>query len=467
MNWKSVKQGIYIAVISTLAGCAQFGNHAPLATPMAHSSLATGPSAEAREAWWLQLNDHKLNALIATAVKSSPDLRIAKARFDQAQAQLGETRTHSKAQWHTALQGKAVYAATKPSADIPTHKQFLSAHGTLEGNWSFDFWGKNRSQIASAIGRRQAILYEAQHTRIQLANAVAAHYFAWQAAHARQTLLDQRIILADKTITLIKRRISAALMPSETLYPAELARQQLELEKYALSQQTAQIQHTLSALVGRAPEGLGLTEPNPSVMPPTLHTRRIYADFLGTRPDIAAQKSYLTARLHNIKATEATFYPNIELNVLAGLSHIDAFNIVRGSSTVLGVAPALHLPIFNTNALQSRLAGRRAEYNEQVAHYDQTVLNAMRNAANALTAYQNSRAKQAVWQKMLTSAEQAVRAAKKRLHAGLDNGLSSIQKEDDAIKLKIQHSEWQAELLTAWSNVHAELGGGFRAKTSH
>lgn len=466
MNRNSLKRTACLSSALLLAACAQFGKQAPLEQPTAYS-LAEGKStAEAQEAWWLQLRDRKLNALVAAAVKSSPDLRAAKARFEQAQAQIGITEAANKAHFGLSAEGAGLYAAPKPSANQGNTRNHLTlAHVGLQGGISFDFWGKNRSRIAAGVGRRQAVLYEANHTRIELAHAVAAQYFVWQSLHSQKNLLEQRIAVADKTIKLIQRRIGAALMPPESLYPAELARQRLELEKIQIEQQISKVRNSLAVLSGKTPDSLPFSEPEKATLPPVLNVRRIQADFLAARPDIAAQKAILSAHKHSISATEAEFYPNIELNVLAGLAHIDAFSAVRNKlSATVGIAPALHLPLFRERTLQSRLAFNRAEYNEQVALYDQTVLQAMLAAAHAVADYQSASGKQAVAEKMRRTANQALQAARRRVKAGLDHGLFSLQKEDEALQLQAQEAQWQAELLTAWSNVHTQLGGGFRTK---
>ena len=148
---------------------------------------------------------------------------------------------------------------------------------------------------------------------------------------------------------------------------------------------------------------------------------------------------------------------------MAGLAHIDAFNVVRGrTSGMIGVLPALNLPIFTSGALQSKLAGRRAEYNEQVALYDRTVLNAMRAAADAVVDYQNMQKRQSVWEKMQETAEKTVRNANSRVNAGLDNGLSALQKQNELLQLKMQKAQYQAESLIAWSNLNTQVGGGFK-----
>lgn len=232
MKSNIAKRGICIIAVSVLAACAQFGKQAPLEEPTVYS-LPDGKSASLiQDGWWLQLKDNKLNQLVAQAIQTSTDLRIAKARFEQAQAQLGITEAAGKTQIGMSTRGVGMYVAPKPaSSRIDTDHTLLLANAAVQGSWTFDFWGKNREQIAAVLGRRQAILYEAHQARIELANAVAKQYFIWQALSERQALVQERINLSEKMQQLVSRRIHANLMPAQSLYPLELASQQLQLEK--------------------------------------------------------------------------------------------------------------------------------------------------------------------------------------------------------------------------------------------
>ena len=467
MGFNIAKWSIGVLTACTLSACAQFGKQAPLEKPTAYSLSGEGKSAVmAKDAWWLQLHDRKLNMLIARAIQTSPDLRMVKARFDQAQAQLGLAEAATKTQIGLSVRGVGAYATPKPTSQQgETDNTLLLSNAVLQGGWTFDFWGKNRNQIASVLGKRQAVLYEARQTKIMLANAVAAQYFAWQSLERQQKLLSRRIEVADKTLQLVQRRIQAELMPSESLYQIELLQQRLQLERLSLEQQAAKIRNSLSVLAGVAPYTLPIQSPEEMANVPNFPVGRIYADLLAARPDIAAQKSLLESKYHAVKSTEAEFYPNIELKVLAGMAHIDVFNVVHGrNSAMLGILPALNLPIFTSGSLQSKLWGRRAEYNEQIAVYDRVVLNAMRSAADAVTDYQSLRAKKPVWDKILNTSEKSVRTAQNRVKAGLENGLGALQKQEEALQLQLQAAQYQAEYLTAWSNLHAQLGGGFAAK---
>lgn len=449
-----------------LAACAPFGKQSPLAEPAAFALPdASKNTFSAQRAWWLRLHDKKLNNLIARALQNSPDLYAVKARFDQAQAQLGITEAASQAQIGLTARGAGIYTTPKPSSmQGETNHTLLLANTALQGSWSFDFWGKNRENIAAAIGRRQAVAYEAEQTRILLAQAVAAQYFAWQSLLAQEKLIGQRIELTGRMQQLVERRIRAKLMPSEKLYTIETALQRLEIERLNLNRQTATVRHSLSALTGQTPDALSSFQPEAMAQVPMLPAAKIHAGILAARPDIAAQKALLESKQHSVNATRAEFYPDIELKVLAGLAHIDAFNVVRGrNSGMLGILPALNLPIFTSGALQSKLAGKRAEYNEQVALYDQTVLTAMRHAADAISDYQILASQQAAWQRLSATSQKSLNSARSRVRAGLDNGLNALQKQDESLQLAMQTTAHQAALLTAWSNLHAQLGGGFKA----
>lgn len=263
-----------------------------------------------------------------------------------------------------------------------------------------------------------------------MANAVAAQYFAWQALETQRQTLQKRLQVADGTEKLLKQRIQANILPASALYQAEQARQQLQVQQLQLARNISRVRNSLAVTAGQSPDALQDWQPAPQAAAPVLAVNRIRADLLGKRPDIAAQRALLESRAQDVREAKAAFYPNIELKLLAGLAHVDAFDVINGkSSGVLGIMPALSLPIFTSGALQSKLGARHARFNEQVAVYDQTVLNAMRSAADAVSDYQSLLSQTALQQRMVETAEKSAAAASRRMRAGLENGLVPLQKQ--------------------------------------
>jgi outer membrane protein TolC len=112
-------------------------------------------------------------------------------------------------------------------------------------------------------------------------------------------------------------------------------------------------------------------------------------DMLSQRPDIVAQRARVEAMNASVKAAKAEFYPNVSLSAFIGQSALETGDLFKAGSKVVGITPAIHLPIFTAGALQANLASTRARYDIAVENYNQTVLFALRDAADSLSTWQN------------------------------------------------------------------------------
>ena len=467
MNSKKILCVLSVTAAGLLSACANFGQQVPLDNPTAYS-LPDGKTADVQKAWWLRLKDQKLNRYIGQALETAPALQTARSRLEQAQAQIGLLGAANKTQVGLNAVGFGMLSSSKPDVQdyVPQadpSRVLALANVALQVGWSFDFWGKNRAQIASVIGQQNAIRYEAEQTRLMLAHAVAAQYFAWQNLKAQQDILQQRIDNASAQEKLLQQRVKAQLLAPSAVYPVQQARQQMEGQMLALEREAARVRHALAVLTGHPANALDNDSPSKMASVPVVRSGTLKADLLGSRPDIAAQRELLDSKTHAIKSARAEFYPNIELRLLAGLSHIDTFNLISNQSGMLGILPALHLPIFTSGALQSKLAGRHAEYNQQVAQYNQTVLDAMRAAADAVSDYQISRQQLAQQQQVLSTVSKNASAVQRRVSAGLENKMAYLQKNDELLQQQAVLSNQQSAALVAWSHLQAQLGGGFSA----
>lgn len=151
MKFTLIARSTALLGLSLTAACAPFGKQVPLDTPTAYSLPQGESTREIRDGWWTQLRDPKLNRLIEEAVRTAPQMRIAQARFEQAQAKLGVNRAADGVQVGLVSQGIGAYVSPKPASNAAnTDHTLLVAATALQGSWSFDFWGKNKARIQSA-----------------------------------------------------------------------------------------------------------------------------------------------------------------------------------------------------------------------------------------------------------------------------------------------------------------------------
>jgi multidrug efflux system outer membrane protein len=77
------------------------------------------PEELANLAWWKQLEDPVLDALVAEALANNRDLRIAAARVDEAAGVLGTTRAQLFPQFGASLGGSRAQASNAGATPIP------------------------------------------------------------------------------------------------------------------------------------------------------------------------------------------------------------------------------------------------------------------------------------------------------------------------------------------------------------
>ena len=423
---KHSKVAIAVSLVSALivSGCANIGKQAPLAEAVNAQSLNLPnykAAAPISPVWWTQLNDAKLNNLIDNALSQSPDLASVIARLQQARAgsslaesQLGpqvqltakgasfyhkllsDERSISSDVFGNGIDSNLLGVVSKTADTVENKANDLVGHdvwyGTtqLQGKWTWDLWGEHKNEIAAALGKEQALAYELSQTKLLLAQGITAQYMKLQMLMAQKGVLNDRLKIKHEQVALATDRIRAGVLPASQLYPLQMAIQQLQTAIKDLDDKADQTRHVLAALSAQSPTALEGFQPEPIRALPEPPARGITADLLGKRADIAAQREAIYSRKHLISAAEAKFYPNIEISALAGFSVLKIGELPNAHSFIAGLLPTITLPIFTSGALTANLKQKRAEYDEQIARYNKSVYTALKEAADALSAYRTA-----------------------------------------------------------------------------
>ncbi|MGC0151356.1 efflux transporter outer membrane subunit [Chromobacterium vaccinii] len=462
MNKKSWPQTAGVLLIgAVLGGCASFGpDTVPDRTLSAEQlQLAASKQQNISADWWRQLNDPTLNQLVEATLKDAPSLKLAAARLRQARAAVGIVESKDGPQLDaTANAVDLHYDPLKPLL----HKDYLTAYtAALVGSWEFDFWGKNHAAVSAALGQQQATAYEGEQTRLMLTQAVVAQYTQLQRSQAQAELLAQRLAVAQSRQKLTQARINAGLLPGDNQRGNEVSIEKLLQQQSALDNDIERGRHALSALTGQAPQAQAGLKAGKLETAPAPQLDSLDANLLGRRPDIAAQRARVEAMDSSIKEARAEFYPNVKLTVFAGQSSLEMNQLWKSESTLWGLMPAISLPLFHSGQLQSNLAKQQAGYDMAVQQYNQTVLDALRDAADAVSGWQNSQRQLKQAQAALDSSRKANDSMAARLRAGLVNKLSLLDAQDALLNQQSAYTDAKAASRMAWATLNTALGGGF------
>jgi multidrug efflux system outer membrane protein len=350
---------------------------------------AAQASSLGNEQWWQVYQDPVLTQLIHTAIAKNYDVRIAAARVLEAQAQVGITRAN---QLPSANVGADIFSQqnAKVTNLFPAY-QVNAGELNLSVIWNLDFWGKYRRQTEAARAQLLATEWGQRAVISSLVANVATAYFQLRA-------LDSELEISKRTLASRQQSLQLTQVLEKHGSGSGLDVSQAEQLVYGASEtipdlerQIQQQENVLSVLLGENPQsiprGRALTEqPVPQNVPAGLPS-----ELLERRPDIRQAEENVVATNAQVGAAKAAFFPNLSLTGLGGLESNALHQFITQPSEVWSGAFSVSQPVFQGGALRSQLRLARANWQETVFSYQQTVQNALEQVSNSVVASQKDR----------------------------------------------------------------------------
>jgi multidrug efflux system outer membrane protein len=430
--------------------------------PASSSSTAAGTPSTASlgdEKWWEVFQDKELQELIRTSLNSNYDVRIAATRVLQAQAQLGITRAD---QLPSLDVGGNVTGTRNPQIGPIPGYQLTQGEVSASAAWNLDFWGRYRRATEAARANLLSSEWARKEVISTLVANVASSYFVlrqldYQLEISKRTLASRQDSL-ELTKTLEEHGINNLLdvrQSEQLVYTA--ATEVPDLERQIAIQENA-----LSILLGSNPQdiprGLKLTEqPHSPEVPVGLPSA-----LLERRPDIREAEQNLIAANAQIGVARAAYFPQISLTGSGGYESSKLTNLFQGPAGVWSLAGSITQPIFEGGRLKSGVRLARAQHDQLLLTYQQTIQGAFRDVSDALVAYRKYREFRIQQQLLVESARDAAHLSEVRFKAGSTDYLEVLTNETNAFSAELTLAQAQGNELSALVQLYLALGGGWQ-----
>jgi NodT family efflux transporter outer membrane factor (OMF) lipoprotein len=456
------------ALTLTVAGCISAKGNGPREVELQAAQVGLdGPASTApAEDWWRTLGDPQLDRLVGEALAANPSLAAALSRV--------------RAAWEQAAIAGAGDGA-RVDFDLSAYRQKVSGNyiypppyagstfwdGRVGFNlvWNLDFWGRHEALFEQARSSARAAEFDSAAATLALSGSISQTYVdlarATELARLGERAREQR----EDLLALTRERVRAGLDSAVELRTAEAGRAQadVEIEQARVAREISV--HALAALAGRGADAYA------SIGVPALDLERtlplpqsLPADLLAHRPDIAASKARVAAAQSGREAAHAAFYPNVNLIGFAGFTAVGLDVLPKGDSQTFTLGPAIHLPVLDAGRLRAEYRKSGADLDSAVAGYNETVLRAVREAADQVARVQSLDRQLADQERALAAAEQAHALARQRYGAGLTNFLTVLNAETQVLAARRQRVNLLADRAVAGIALVVALGGGFEER---
>lgn len=419
------------------------------------------------DAWWKRFGDPQLDTLVDEALRNSPDVAVAAARFRKAAGmalEAGAARLPS-------LDGSATAYENRDSLNngFPDVIRQLLPRGwrgggraTLDAGFDIDLWGRDRAAYAAATSQMRAAAVDMQEARLMLSCALVYAYADLDQLYAQRDIRQAALGVRTATRDLVARRVEQGLDMRGSLRQSDAQVAQARAALDAANALVTEREHQIAALIGAGPDrGLTITRPTLTNLSLTGLPPGVTTDLVARRPDIVAAKDRVEAASKQVDVARADFFPAIRLDALIGFQAVGLSNLFQSDSTVGRVGPAVNLPIFHGGALRGRYRVSRADYDEAVARYDSTVLGAYREVADIMTRRAATASRLANARDALAASQDAYDIATQRYRGGLSNYLDTLAVEDRLLDARLAVSSLEGEARTLDVELIRALGGGF------
>ena len=452
-----------------LAGCASMAPpYAPPPLPVAAQYPESDRAgAQAPDiAWQAYFADARLQAMIAQALASNRDIRIAALRVEEARAAYGIQRAE---QFPTVALG-AEGSRTRVPGDLSlTGRPMTSAQyqvGLNVSAWELDFWGRVRSLKDSALQTLLASDEARRAVGVALVAQVANGYLGLRELDERVALARATVDSRAESLRIFTRRFEVGSISKLDLTQVETLLSQALSLSAQLEQARAVQAHALAQLVGGpvdlAPDTRRFDDA--SVLQP-LHAG-LPSALLTQRPDLVAAEHQLRAAQANIGAARAAFFPTISLTAAYGTASAELSGLFDSGSGAWNFAPRLVLPIFDAGRIRANMDLAEVRRDVAVANYEKSVQGAFREVADALSNRRWLALQVDIGKTTLAAQSERARLAKLRYDNGAAPYLEVLDAQRDLLTVEQQLVQTRRALLSSQVSLYAALGGGAPAAAS-
>ena len=448
---------------TALAACTPPDTRPTLTPKVANDLALAGPSVRLAPDFWTVVGDPQLDRLIADALAGNPSLDVALARTRQARSLLA--RRGAERGPNVSLDGQIQGSRLSGRYTIPPpFAGTVRAIGTAQAglDWNLDLFGRQKAAIAQADASLQAAQYDIAAARLMIAGSVMQSYAEVARAERQAAIATRTIAARERSVRLIDARVRNRLASRLDQQAAGTLLAQARL--VLVQAQAARVLAT-DALAARAGRGSDYAA---AIGPTSLPTdaalpipAQIPADLLSRRADVAAARARVEAAAAGRQVARRAFYPNVNLTALVGLQAIGFGNFVDLDAGTAGGGAAIHLPLFDNGRLRAELEGATALVDVATAQYNQSVIDAARQAADAIAQVRAADLERTRQQQVVSGFAETGRLNAIRVQSGLDSRLDLVDNDVRLLDAQLAAANLSIDALLARAQLAIALGGGF------
>ena len=401
---------------------------------------------------WSELfTDPQLRRLIEDGLKRNTDLRIAYLKVQEAQAALQSSRLAYLPSVSLEPQGSA--------SSFDRQKAAQTYRFAVTAGWEIDLFGKLTNAKRSAKAALEETEYYRQAVQTQLVSTIANSYYTLLMLDEQSDIMERTLDTWRESVKTIRALKNAGQATEAAVAQAESSCLSVESSVLSLKRQIKETENGLSSLLADTPGHIERGTLEGQHFPDSL-SAGIPLDLLSKRPDVKQAEAALARSYYATNEARSAFYPSITLSGTAGWTNSDGGSIVNPGTWLLQAIGSLVQPLFNRGTNMARLKIAKAQEEEALLAFQQSLLNAGSEVNNALVQWQTAREQIVLGKQQITKLGIAAKSTRLLMEHGNTSYLEVLVAQQTLLQAELEQVANGFNEIQGVISLYHAVGGG-------
>ena len=420
--------------------------------------------------WWTIFGDDELSHLVEVALTDNNSTEIAALRVLQSRAQLGIAigNRYPQGQFASGSTNYVNPANTQGSAN--TFWQY--AIGASIG-WEPDFWGRFQRSIEASDAAFLASISAYDQASVILISQVVDIYTLIRTVQTQLLIAQENMVLQQRSYNIAEVLFSNGEDSELDVQQALTLLLSTQATIPELEATLRQLLNAMNVLLGRAPGPIAeITDARAGIPQiPLQLSIGLPADMLRLRPDVRLAELQAITQNALVGFAVADMYPSFSLggslSLVSGspLVESDFGDLFSDDAISIAAGPAFSWPFLNYGRIENNIRVQDARLQQALINYRETVIQASREAEDALADYNGAQLQIDILQQTVASAQRSNELSTIRYREGLSDYQRLLDSQKSLFTQQRRLIDSQAKAVRSLISLYTALGAGWQHRT--
>jgi NodT family efflux transporter outer membrane factor (OMF) lipoprotein len=431
--------------------------------------------------WWTAFNDPTLDALVQSAYQQNLTLQVTGIRILEARAQLGIAIGN---QYPQTQQGSGSATVQRTSRNLPnaaSAQRFAQVYDVgFDAAWELDFWGKFRRAVQAGVAGLEASIADYDDNLVFLTSEVASTYINLRASEERLGVAQDNIKIQTESLRLAQAQYDAGAVTELDVFQSKALLRSTEATIPGFESDIRQAKNALAILLGKLPGEIDSMLAGPGKIPqiPADIAVGVPAELMRRRPDIRLAERQLAAQSAQIGVAKADLYPSFSLFGSIGYTTAGSTSspqsrnaglseLFKNNSLGYSVGPSITWNLFNYGRISNSIRVEDARFQQLAVDYQSTVLQAVQEVEDAMTAYLRTRDQVVLLADAVAAYKNSVGLSSLQYKEGLVDFQRVLDAQQNLVRQQDNLVATTGNVALNLISLYKALGGGWEMRAGH